>query len=254
VTGLIRAEWLKLRSVRSNVVLMVAIALLSVGLGALLSAVVPLDDTARGGMSIMSDPLMRVQIVTGGFGLGLTLIGVLGVQVIAQEHRFNTIRVTFSAVPQRGRVMAAKAAVLVMATLVITAVLIALSVAIGGAILSGRGTPLDLSVEGAWRLILGTWLLSPIYALAGFGLGMVVRQPIGAIVALLAWTIVIENVIVGFLADSVGRYMPFHAGSQVVEQHAVPDMFGPWAGFAYFCGFAVLLCVIGMALTQRRDA
>ncbi len=252
--GLIRAEWLKLRSVRSNVILMISIAVLAVGLGALLAAVVPLDDPGPNGLPLSLDPLIRVQLVTAGFGLGLALLGVLGVQVIGQEYRFNTIRATFAATPRRGRVLAAKAVLLVVATLLIAAILVSLSVAIGGAILAGRGVGLDMSAPGTWRLLIGTWLLAPGYALAGFGVGMILRQPIGSIVAVLAWPMVIEQIVVGFLTDSVGRWMPYHAGGQVVEEHAREHMFGPWAGFAYFLGFALVLCLIGAVLVQRRDA
>lgn len=252
--GLIRAEWLKLRSVRSNVVLMVAIAVLAVGLGALLCAVVPLDDTAGAENDLGVYPLLRLQIATAGFGLGLALLGVLGVQVIGQEYRFNTIRATFAAVPRRGRALVAKVVVLVVATLTIAASLIALSLLVGGAILSSRGVGLDLSVEGAWRVLVGTWLLAPGYALAGFGIGMILRQPIGSIVAVLAWPMVIEPIVVAFLRSSVGRWMPYNAGSQVVERVGDPDLLSPWGGFAYFCAVAVLLCLVGGVMVSRRDA
>jgi len=254
VIGLVRAEWLKLRSVRSNVILMVAIALLAVGLGALLCAVVPLDDSAGADNDLGAYPILRFQVATAGFGLGLVLLGVLGVQVIGQEYRFNTIRATFSAVPRRGRVLLAKSAVVVGATLTIAAALIALSLLVGGAILSSRGAGLDLSVEGAWRVIIGTWLLAPGYALAGFGIGMILRQPIGAIVAVLAWPMVIEPIVVAFLRTSVGRWMPYNAGSQVVERVGDPDLFSPWGGFAYFCAFALVLCLVGGVMVSRRDA
>lgn len=252
--GLVRAEWLKVRSVRSNIVLMVVTTALSVGLGALLCAVVPMEDPTGGDAGLAAYPLARFQIATSGFILGLVLIGVIGVQMIAQEYRFNTIRATFTAVPRRWRALVAKVVVLTLAAIVLCAALIGLTLAVTGLILAGRGLPLDLTIEGAWRLILGTWLLAPIYALMGYGVGMIVRHPAGAIVAVLAWPMVIETVIVQVLRDSVGRWMPYNAGSQVLARVGDPDMFAPWSGFAYFATVAVALCLIGAFLVTRRDA
>ena len=46
--------------------------------------------------------------VIGGVQVAIFLFGTLGVQIIGQEYRFNTIRPTFTAAPWRMRVLAAK--------------------------------------------------------------------------------------------------------------------------------------------------
>ena len=46
--------------------------------------------------------------ITGGVVFATLLFGMLGVQVIGQEYRFNTIRPTFTAAPRRLRVIVAK--------------------------------------------------------------------------------------------------------------------------------------------------
>ena len=252
--GSLRSEWLKLRSVRSNVFLLAAIVFVGVGLGALLSAVVPETDRRGNGGSPLNDPFNRLGIALVGLNLCLLLFGVIGVQIIGQEYRFSTIRATFAATPRRLRVIVAKMIVLVGTTAVVAAVTIGASLGIGGAILSGRGYPLDLSIPGAGRFIVGVWLLAFLYAVAGFAVGMILRQPIGGIILVLAWPIVIESLMVGFLKTSVGRWMPYTAGGQLLAERPDPDLFGPWTGYLYFLAFGLLLSAIGAVLVNRRDA
>lgn len=252
--GAIRSEWLKLRTVRSNVFLLAAIVIVGVGLGTLLSAVIPTDGGRRGELSPIVDPYERVGIALAGLNLCLLLFGVLGVQIIGQEYRFNTIRATFAAMPRRGRVVAAKLLVLLGVTAAVAAITLALSVLLNGAILSSRGYGLDLSVPGVGRFVFGTWLLAFGYALVGVAVGMILRQPVGGIILVLAWPIVVESLLVGFLKSSVGPWMPFTAGSQLLAQRPDPDLFGPWAGYLYFLAFAVVLAAVGAVLVDRRDA
>lgn len=252
--GSLRSEWLKLRSVRSNLFLMVAIVVVGVGLGTLLSAVVPATDGRRGEQSPMRDPFDRLGLALVGLNLCLLLFGVLGVQIIGQEYRFNTIRATFAATPQRLRVVAAKLVVLMATTSVVAAVTLGLALGVNGAILSSRGLGLDLSIDGTGRYLLGSLLLSFGYALVGFAVGMILRQPIGGIILVLAWPIVVENLIVGFLKTSAGRWMPYSAGGQLLARTPDADLLGPWAGFAYFVAFGAALAVIGAVLVNRRDA
>ena len=252
--GSLRSEWLKLRSVRSNLFLMAAIVVVGVGLGTLISAVVPATNGRRGDPSPLAEPFDRLAIALVGLNLCLLLFGVLGVQIIGQEYRFNTIRATFAATPRRLRVVVAKLVVLMATTGVVAAVTLGLALGINGAILSGRGYGLDLSIDGAGRYLLGTWLLAFGYALVGFAVGMILRQPIGGIILVLAWPIVVENLIVGFLKTSAGSWMPYNAGSQLLVRTPDADLLGPWAGFAYFIAFGAVLAVIGAVLVNRRDA
>lgn len=251
--GIIRAEWLKLRSVRSNVFMLASIFVLGVGLGALLTGVVPSTPRRNGEPSPLVNHFDRLGIAFAGLNLAMLLAGVFGVHLVGQEYRFSTIRATFAAVPKRLHVMGSKLIVLVTTIAIVGGVTLGVAYALGGAILSSRGFPLDTTVEGFGRVILGTWLLIVVYAIVGFGVGMIVRQPIGGIILVLAFPLIIESIVVGFLKTSAGKWMPYNAGSQLLERRPDPDLFGPWSGFAYFVGFAIVLCVIGAILTNRRD-
>ena len=252
--GVFRSEWLKLRSVRSNLFMLASIFVLGVGLGALLTGVVPSTARRNGEPSPLQNPFDRLGIALAGLNLAMLLAGVFGVHLVGQEYRFSTIRATFAAVPKRLAVMGSKLSVLVVTIAVVGGLTLGAAYFVGGAILSGRGFPIDTSVEGFGRTLLGTFLLILVYAVAGYGVGMIVRQPIGGIILVLAFPLIIESIVVGFLKSSAGKWMPYNAGSQLLARRPDPDLFGPWAGYFYFVGFALLLCVIGAILTNRRDA
>ena len=81
------------------------------------------------------------------------------------------------------------------------------------------------------------------------------------IILILAWTFVIENIVVS-ISRSVGKWMPFYEGSQmgvVDRSDAVFDndvshvMSRPTAIVYYFAVIAILV-VVGLILADRRDA
>jgi ABC-2 type transport system permease protein len=266
--GVIRAEWLKLRSVRSNVALLGFVLVLGVGLGALLTGVIPDHARRGGGRGPLQSTFDRAGITLAGLNLAMLLIGVFGVHLVGQEYRFNTIRATFAAVPRRLQVLGAKLGVLIVTSAVVGLVAEGLAYLIGKSILSSRGYPIvttahakvvngqlyDLTAPTLHRILLGTFLLAIVFGIAGYGVGMIVRQPIGGIILVLAFPLVIENIVVGFLKSSAGKWMPYNAGSQLLSRTPDKDLFGPWAGFFYFLGFAVVLCIIGAVLSNHRDA
>ena len=92
---LLRAEWIKFRSVRSTWVLTgIAVVLALVIAGIAASA----DDGSHRPVETLA--------VSSTFVFILLLV--LGIQFIGQEYRFGTIRATFTAVPNRTRVLVAK--------------------------------------------------------------------------------------------------------------------------------------------------
>jgi ABC-2 type transport system permease protein len=248
MVDVIRSEWIKLRTVRSTVVLFIVIVLLSGGI----SALVAIFDDER--------PSDGIGGVLAGLNISTILFGVIGVQIIGQEYRFNTIRATFSAVPRRARVLTAKAIVLVVATAVAAALMVVLCLAVSALILAARDGGLDLGAPGVTRTLFGSVLLCVLYALVGFGVGAILRQPIAGIVVVLVYPLVVENIIAGIvlaatgaddLDESIVRYLPFIAGFNLATIDPTID---PWLGGAILGGLALLLVVFGWAIVQHRDA
>jgi ABC-2 type transport system permease protein len=246
MTEAIRSEWIKLRSARSNVVLVILAVVVPVAFTVLLCYAPTKSNLEQ------SDhfPLILV-----GTTIGLFLFGVLGVLVIGQEYRHSTIRVTFTAEPKRTRVMAAKVIALLLMGLVVGTIAAGLSYVIGNAILTSRGFDLLLPGSTQARAVIGTALLFALYALCGLGLGAIIRATAGAITLFILWPLIVETTL-GALFSSTRKYMPFNAASALTDTDATrsTDMFTPWVGGAWFAGFVLLLLVLGTALVMRRDA
>ena len=112
----LRAEWTKLRSVRSTVWTLLATVGLAVGFGALIAtSQMSSWDTLDAGERLRFDP---TSFSLSGLFLAQLAVGVLGVLVITSEYATGQIRATLSATPQRLVVLAAKAATFAAVVLV----------------------------------------------------------------------------------------------------------------------------------------
>jgi ABC-2 type transport system permease protein len=122
--GLLRAEWTKIRSVRSTLWSLFAFVVVAVGFSVLIAAVISHDWNAAGNhpnhVKLLTDP--TAVIYGAGFGLGQLAICVLGVMVITTEYTTGAIRASLLAVPKRIPMLAAKAVVWVVVDLVVSAV------------------------------------------------------------------------------------------------------------------------------------
>ena len=244
----IRSELIKLRTARSNLVLLALAAVVPVAFTVLVTTTVRKQDIGD------SEPF---DLLLAGATIGYLLIGVLGVLSIGQEIRHGTIRVTFTADPRRLRVMAAKAIVVVVTGLLAGIVATVFSYAIGNAILTSRG--LDVTVPGTTqaRALAGAVLLFALYGLVGLGLGAVIRATPGAITLLIVWPVVVESIVNGLL-PKIGRWLPFTAGGRLASSdtsvRTTSDALSPRAGGLLFLIFALGLALLGSALVARRDA
>ena len=116
--NVLASEWTKIRSVRSTYWTLLITAATTIGLSALVCAVFAaqyahLSPQEKAGFDPASFSLI------GGI-LAQLAIAVLGVMVITSEYASGMIRTTFSAVPQRLTVLAAKATVFTAVTLAVT--------------------------------------------------------------------------------------------------------------------------------------
>ena len=243
----IRSEWIKLRTARSNLVLLVLSAAVPVAFTILITATVRSSDV---------DEQDRFSLLLAGAMVGYLLIGVLGVLVIGQEFRHTTIRVTFTAEPRRARVMAAKALVVTATALVVGIIATVFSYAIGNAIMTSRGADVTLPGSTQARAIAGAVVLFALYSLVGLAVGSIIRATAGAITLVVVWPVIVESIINGVL-PKIGKWLPFNAGSQLTNTDATinrSEALTPRAGGLVFLIFALVLLAVGTALVSRRDA
>jgi ABC-2 type transport system permease protein len=238
----LRAELLKLRTTRTTAALvlaMVALVLLFTLLGGLLT---PRD-------SIGNESDQRSILSIGHIATLFTAL--VGIMLVTSEFRFGTIRPTLLYAPRRPLLIAAKAVAGLLAGLAIGIVAEALAVVVGLVVLSGRGVDRVVSYGDILRFAVGGAAVTALWAVIGVGVGAIVRHQVGAIVGLLAYAFIVENLVFG-LAPSVGRYLPGPAG-QALAGDTTDRLLGVAAGGGLLLAYAVVLAAAGAAVTALRD-
>ena len=138
-----------------------------------------------------------------------------GVLLVTSEYRYGTIRPTFLFNPARSHVLAAKVVAGALAGLAFGVLGEAIGWAIGYAILDGRGITVVLSSSDVLLLTLGGLAGVALWGAIGVGVGAIIHNQVGAVVTLLAWGLVVDNLLFG-LVPSVGRFMPSRASDALM--------------------------------------
>src|SRR5215475_7406561 len=186
LAGAIRSEFTKLRSVRSTYWTLLAMIIVSVGIGALFSA----GDASRvsGAVSAADRAAAlahaRAYNVSGsliGLLIGQLVIAVLGALTITSEYSTGMIRTSLTAVPRRGTVYAAKAVVFTLVALLAGLVTSFGSYFIGQAIFATHHLNSSLGQPGVLRAVVGGGLFLAVCGLLSYGIGALLRSTAGAI-------------------------------------------------------------------------
>jgi ABC-type transport system involved in multi-copper enzyme maturation permease subunit len=206
------------------------------------------------------------------FGLivALILIIVVATMFITGEYRRGLIRTTFTATPQRGRVLAAKAVVIGAIAFVTGALAAAVAVPLGEHILSINGNyvfPTTALTE--LRIIAGSGALVAVTAVAVLALGTIVRTGASAVTAgivVFVFPYIVSTFSPGGLGTWLFRLTPAAGFSilGVLPRSALVDSpytmgngyypLDPLAGLLVLCAYAAVALVIATSVLRRRDA
>jgi ABC-type transport system involved in multi-copper enzyme maturation permease subunit len=225
---------------------------------------------ADAGPDTASDPLV--------FGLVVAVIVliVIGAMFITSEYRRGLIRTTLAATPRRGRVLAAKAAVIGAAGFAVGAVASVVAIPLGLHLMRANGNyvypadPLTLA-----RVIAGSGLLIALSAVAVLGTAAILRRsPIAILVG------VVVFVLPAFTGPGV-LGGPSSGGSAATWLYTVTPAAGfsvlgllprsalvsypytmangyyplpPWAGLLVLCAWAGVVLRAAQLVLRRRDA
>jgi len=251
----VRAEWIKFRSVRSSWLTLAITMLLVVGLGALFTAARASRWPPRDPGELLTFDPTRISLA--GVFLAQLAMGVLGVVVVTGEYASGTIRASFTAVPRRLPVYLAKP--LVFATLSLVALLPTCFVAffVGQDLLSGKHINTTIGATGVTRAVIGAALYLTVVGLFGVALGWLLRHTAGAIATLFG-VLLILPILARFLpspwSDDVTKWLPSEAGQQIFTIHRDAVSFTPWVGFGVFCAYVAGVLILGAVTVLRRDA
>jgi ABC-2 type transport system permease protein len=244
------SEWTKLRSVRSTYWALVVAAVLSPA-GSVAFALFALS--TRHGVRL-SDPV--VLSFVGWAEYPVLAVGILGVLAFTSECATGQIRTTFTAVPRRPAVLAAKAAVVGSLVLVFGELLAVASFSLTQAVLSRQHQGVSLAHPGAPGAVLAAGLVLAVVAVTGVALGAAIRHTAGAIAALPAvfYLPLILLALPSPWNHRIDRFALPVAAYQVVALHPATNLLAPALSMLVLIAWPAVALAAAAVLITRRAA
>ena len=262
----IRSEWIKLRTLRSTFWTLISAVVLVVGIATLVASAIPDKAALVDRVSAAQRAAVEAQAAnfattaaTAGLTFASLIIAVLGVLVISGEFSTGMIRSSFTAVPRRFPVFAAKTLVLFVVAFVVGLISFAASWAVAVPILTSKGYTGDLfSADTLWA-ILGAGAYLGLVAVFALGVGAILKSTAGGIAGALGVLLVLP-IIAGLVSGltrtqwvaDAEHYLISNAGSGMAG--VTNGTLEPWANVVTVLVWAIVAFVAGSLLLQRRDA
>ncbi|WP_217242064.1 ABC transporter permease [Streptomyces sp. AC555_RSS877] len=235
----LRAEWLKIRTLRS----------LWGALLAVFAATTAFSSLA--GVSETSDPEFDpLFMALSGVAPGQIAAISFGALAVSSELHGGGLRSALTAVPQRGRWFAAK-----VTSVAVPALLVGLLTAFAALVVARAGlgdAASGLSVGEQARGVVGSGIYLMLMALFAAGLTALLRSGVATLSLLIPFVLVVSFV-VGDAAGTLADFLPDKAG-QVVLHQTYDGTLGPWSGLAVTTLWTAAALVAGAWSVHRRDA
>ena len=248
------SEWAKIITVRSTYWTGLATLIIGVGLSILLSLAITSNLST---MSAADRAKVDISFTMLALDFAMLAIGVLGVLVISSEYSSGMIRTSLTALPRRGLLLGAKAAVLAVVAL-ICGLIVAWGSYLGSSPLwSAKDITFDLGANGNLRAVFGAALGLMLVALFGFAIGALVRHTAGA-VSIVVGIYFVAPIITSFLPNTWGKdinkLMPSNAAHAMILTYHDPGYLTPLNGLLVLLAWIAVLLIAAFLLFKRRDA
>jgi ABC-2 type transport system permease protein len=108
---------------------------------------------------------------------------------------------------------------------------------------------------GVGQLYLDTVISSACFGMIGVALGALTRNTIGAIVAAIAWTLSVEQVILAAIVPGIEKWLPTGAAIDLTNAPGPGPghSLSPAAAGLVLAGYAIVLLLAASRTTIRRD-
>jgi ABC-2 type transport system permease protein len=238
----LHAEWTKLRTVPGTVWLLLAVIAATAALGTVADAAAHCRSAGC--------QLDAAKTSLTGVYLSQAIVAILAVQAMSGEYGSGMIRITFTAMPSRTTVLAAKAVTITGLALAAGAIAVLGSVLAGRLILPGHGFT---AAHGYPPLSLGE---GPVLRAAA---GSVARDAAAAIGVVLGLLYLLPIIGVAVTAPSWHRHLeqiaPMTAGLAIQDTTGLRGLpISPWAGLGVLAAWAAAALLAGCLLLRLRDA
>ncbi|MDA0173155.1 ABC transporter permease [Solirubrobacter taibaiensis] len=247
MTHVINSELFKLRTTRTFIALVGAALAIALVAAILLAAFVNFNTEDQ--------PNEILPIVIGPIVRALALV--IGVLAVTNEFRHGTITPTLLVVPNRTKLMLAKLVAVLGMALVLGFVVGLIMVGSGSIFASLR----DFETGGmVLSIVLGSTVATALNAALGLGVGVLVRNQVGAIVGVLIYGFILEDLI--GLIPGVRDVLPKYGLGGVSNSLAgvgdaisgddITPLSQPVAGLLLAL-YVLIIWAIGLLVMRRRD-
>lgn len=256
-TDLLRSEWTKFKTLRSTWWSLGSMLVISLGMAILLTSLFTAHypTLAPSDKADFRDDTIGLFLQPGA-QLGELAATVLGVLLITSEFSTGMIRATVLAVPRRGPVLAAKAAVLAAAVFVLAEVIAWVSFFAGSAI-AHKYVTVTLSTPGSLRAILGFGLVLAMTALIALAIGTLLRHTAAAVSIALGLLLVVPGLL-SLVPGSAGRHLvyalPQRAGQLIMDRtESAGTPYSQWTGLGIVALWTVGLLALAFWSIKKRN-
>jgi ABC-type transport system involved in multi-copper enzyme maturation permease subunit len=248
---ILKAEWTKLRTLPSTW----RTAALTLVLGIGFSVAVALSQmsqwhTMTAQQHQVFDPASASM---SGVMIAAVVLGTLAVRTVTAEYSTGMIRSTFSAMPARPLVLAAKAATTAAFAFPVTLLGNLAGFELGQRIFASRHVAVTIGHPGVLRALFFGALAVSLVAVIGVGIGGLIRHTAGAATTLAL--IIIGGLTVGqFLPAGWRQYLPGIATQAAVTVHRSAGLLRPGTALVVLAVYAVIALGAAALRVARRDA
>jgi ABC-2 type transport system permease protein len=244
----LRAEQIKLSTLRSTWWSIGLTMAASIGFAILIAAIIPDDDIDTNTASNIGVLFIVASL------LALILLMAMAVIVSTSEYRFGQIRMTLAATPSRWQVLASKAIVVMVVAFVVGTITSWISVLFAKTLVPS-GFRLNLSDPDAMRVVWGLPLFFAVAALLAMSVGAILRNSPAAITVLAVVPLGVEKTLLVIeKTRHFASYLPFNAGVRITQPRDEDFILPPWTGFGIFCIYTAVFFLVAVILAETRDA
>ena len=242
MTPLLRAEALKLLTLRATYAGLAVLMVAASGLTALITHTLAVD----GG-----DLDMRREVLTiAGTSVAPAITLLFGMLVMGSEQRHNTITPTLLITPDRRRIFLAKAAVAAGAGVILALLANLVAAASAAVTLSAVDSAPVLDSTDLARITVASIGISILYGVAGIGVATLIRNPTTAVITVIGGLYLLDP-ISSLLIPA--RLLPGGATEVVALSTVTPATASPLAAAAVLLAYVTAVVVACLGAGLKRD-
>lgn len=257
----LKAEYIKFRTLLSTLILLASTGVVIVGVGALAAwgigqALQSAGSDPRRSAALAAQGDIAASAPSAGVSFAQLILGSLAVLIISSEFTTGMARSTFTAVPKRIPAFVAKLVVVVVAAFLVTAVSLYIAGLVAVPIFDQYGHTLDVSSGHYVRTLLINSAYVAAVAAIGLALGALLRNSAGGIMALVGIFFVLPialQIIQGDFVKELRKFIPDNTLAPMTAAEHVPDTLEAWQAALVLGAWVVIPLVLAGVLLKKRD-